>query len=214
MDLITTTIILMGVLIPIAFVVGRFLDPVWKAKQLRKLLKKNFILLGIVSEDGKTIDMKVVNPEGGVIKVEDKFWIMDKGRIYRKDKPEAGFFIGGNQTKYEEGVPTIYVSSRDIKPIDFIKTESKVKPEAIGSLLMAWVANQSAKGLFKDKKMQIILLITAFSLLASVACALLIFSALEDISEINAKLDQIKQNQRVSIPSSNDGGVILPNQPK
>jgi hypothetical protein len=156
--------ILMAILF---FFIGIILDPVMRAKILRMLTKRNYTLLCIVSEDGKGIKTRLVNPENGSITVGNKIWILDKNYIYRQDKSNDGFLLGGENVRYTEGVPCVFVSERDVKPLPIGKWEHETSPEAVGSILNAWIINQYAKGMAKIRTAQLLAIVSILLILVN-----------------------------------------------
>jgi hypothetical protein len=138
--------------------VGRCLDPTFRAKLLRMVLKKDYGILGVASKDRKNIKKIVVNFEKTIIKLGTDVWIIKGGRIFREEKPEQGFsFINSkgqiavNTMRVEEGIPILYVDADNLKPLDLWPekdaTTKNVVPEEMGSWLMSWIGNQIAKGM-------------------------------------------------------------------
>lgn len=197
-------IILLGLAgIIISFIFGRALDQTYKAKIYRQIFKKrNYIVVGIVSKDNKTVKEVVVNAEGDVIRVGNKVWIIEQGRIYRKDKTNEGFFfadavpIKGEDGKpdfttltpkkdivrWNEGVPIVYVDEDHLKPLDYFKDENNlVKPEGVGATLNSWNINQQAKQLLGTKKTDL----TTWLLVGGIVLVLILswtnFTGIEDL---------------------------------
>ena len=119
--------IMVGVLFAIgfiilAFVMGRWLDPIWRCKFLRKLTKKDYVVLNIKSSDGRTIETRVVNAEGETVLIGTNLWTIEKGKVYLKYKPQTGLgiadFIKEQRTEGKE--------DKDIKAhLDRISDENK-----------------------------------------------------------------------------------------
>lgn len=158
----------MGILFSIclALVCGRALDPIWRIKQLRRFIKRNYMLLIFVSKDGKTLQYRTINADEDAFIHRGSMYVVEKGKIYRKvqrevgGKPvfdkEGGFSFkpeeGNSPIRYEEGVPVIYVDNEHIKPLGFDNEESRITPSATGAALNAWVTNQINKGLAGTNK--------------------------------------------------------------
>lgn len=173
----------------ISFLVGRFLDPIWRAKQLRKLFKKNYIVVALVSKDLRTIQERVVNADKDIIEIDDKFWVIKQGAIFRKDKSQAkGYektFITKKNIKWQEEVPVIYLSEDNLKPLNFWKDESGVKPVEIASVLKGWIANQRAKDI-QSQKQQFIF--TILILVSVVVIAYLVWQNYDTLQTIKSQL--------------------------
>lgn len=178
----------------IAFLIGRFLDPLWRAKQLRKLLRKNYIVVAIVSKDLKTIQEKVVNADKDLIEIDGKFWVIRQGVIFRKDRGEAkGYdktFITRKDLKWQEEVPIIYLSEDSLKPLSFWKDESGVKPIEVASTLKGWIANQRAKDLMSQKQQ---LIFTIIILIGMVIVAYLVWQNYDTLQAIKNQLGTTAQ---------------------
>lgn len=143
---------------------GRFLDPEWKVKQLRYFTKKNYIIVGLVSEDKRTIVDRSILVEGGVVFFAGKIWQYEEGGMYRKDKPEQVINIKSN-LKWKEGVPYIFLSEKTFRPIDFAVEKTDVKPQESGSILTAWLANQYAKMMASVRRNEMIILATLIAVI-------------------------------------------------
>lgn len=131
--------------------VGKFLDPLFRAKIFRTLLKKDFGCLGILSPDTKTIKLVVVNFGKDVIEHKGKVWIILKDRIYRHDKPERGISLTRPNLpiKWVEGIPVLYVNETSYEPIDLTGETGEVRPDEVNSVFSSWINNQLAKALAK-----------------------------------------------------------------
>lgn len=173
MDTITMAILFVGILffVILAFLVGKYQDIVWRCKTFRKYLKKNFIILERVSKDGKTRTARMINLDGDIFNVGNYTWVSKGGRIYRKDKESEGFKAGRHNVAWEEGVPILTVDEDSIKPLDFYKEDSTIKPEELGSTVSAWVMNQLAKGFAtmknQDLWIKLIMVLCVINLLIS-----------------------------------------------
>jgi hypothetical protein len=138
----------------LGFIGAKISDPYFRVKIMNSVMKQNWLLLKIVSKDGKTIRSKAVNAETGTVSVGTKVWVVADGRIYREKKESEGFFTKeSKKILYEEGVPTIYVNEDSIKPLNFEGDKtSTLKPQEIGAILNSWISNQLAKGLLAMKQ--------------------------------------------------------------
>jgi hypothetical protein len=170
MDLDATFILLAGVGViffgGFCLLIGRMLDPMFRTRQLRRFLKKNYLILYFVSKDGKTIQPRIINADDDTFMHKGCLYVVEKGKIWRKlegkagtvaiELKEGGFNFnpseGERPVRYEEGVPVIYMDNEHIKPLSFSNEEIKVTPSGVGSAINSWVSNQIAKGLVGENK--------------------------------------------------------------
>lgn len=212
---------LAGVLLGTAcLLVGRLLDPTWRAKQERRWLRRNTFVLGLVSNDKKTVNRQTVNLESSRIELsKDKIIIIDKQRIYREDKPQEGFFVSKRYVKWDEGVPTIYIYEDSLLPADFNTEPSKVSPQEIGSSLVAFVQLQIAMAYTAIKRTEmyffivmglclIILAISWFSYGEAQATHLVANQNLADTRLIMDKFG-ILENQSINATSAPQSQTIV-----
>lgn len=188
--------------------IGRLLDPIYRVKLLRKLTKKNFIILAIMSDDRKNIDLRVVNANSGVIRVNNFAWIMKKDRIYREDKTNMGFIINQTDIKYREGVPIVYVDRDNIKPISFIESKTNIRPEELGVNLDEWVETEKEKDKLASKNMQMI--ITGVTIIILLGALFFAYSANDKSEQI---LNRVISIDQVFHPITNETqpvGAVLP----
>lgn len=181
--------------------IGRMLDPYYRIRQMRRFLKRDYLILKKVGKDAKTIIARIINAESTAFLHRGGVWVVEKGRIYR----DLGFEKGGNvrikeggfdfrpgmsevKISYEEGVPVIYVDDEHIKPLNFNNEEALTSPSGAGGAIVAWVLNQIAKGAGDMQKYTIF-----FILLGLLATASLYFAwqANGQIGDIKTKLDNV-----------------------
>lgn len=158
--------ILLGVLgvffaLIIAVIIGRLMDPVFRAGAMRKYLKKNYMVFGIVSNDWKTVKHKVINADSDALMIDGRIYAIDSEKVYRIEKEsKTGYKTQEIDTKvgkklvfdfnkvpkrWEEGVPIIYIDRDNITPLTWQKGEEKTNPEGLGSVLSDWITNQETK---------------------------------------------------------------------
>ena len=191
--------------------IGRLLDPIYRVRQMRRFLRRNWLVMYFVSKDAKNIQPHVINADDDVFTFRDKLYVVENGKIYRKiqknvgGKPvldekgqpvyemEGGFSFnpkeGAKPVRYEEGTPVIFTDNEHIKPVDFFAEEHKeVAPAGAGSAINAWITNQIAKGLVGENKQAKYLLwgviIIGLLLLANLAIS---YKNMEATNEIKAK---------------------------
>lgn len=203
-------------------IAGRMLDPIYRVRQMRRFLRRNWLVLYLVSKDAKTIQPRVINADEDAFTYKNNLFVVEKGKIYRKTqsdiggkpaldkdgKPiyekQGGFSFspeeGQKPVKYEEGTPVIFADNEHIKPVDFYGEESKVTPSGVGSALNAWVTNQISKGLQgneqKNKYILFVVIAACLLLLANIA---LTYKAMESSNAIGANCE---------IKTTNDKGTV------
>lgn len=195
----------------LAFLFAKYQDILWRARMLRKLRKKDYGILNIVSRDGKTIRSVVVNFEEDAINVGDNIWIIAKSRIYRKSDESMGFSLkkGKSPVRWTEGVPTLFVDMDNVKPLIFEGEESTIKPDEVGANLMAWVNNVIMKKKHalpsQDKFMKIILI--AVILVGGIA--FLVYTQQAEILEVCKAAQTAAVSSEVSIGEVINGTQVI-----
>ncbi len=180
-----------GVLL-LGLLVGKLMDPLFRAKIFRTFLKKDFGCLGILSPDTKSIKLVVVNFGKDVIEHKGKVWIILKDRIYRHDKPERGFSLTRPNLpiKWVEGVPILYVNETSYEPIDLTGAVGEVRPDEVNSVFSSWINNQLAKALAKVlgtfKNMQTLLTIACVLSLLAAGVA---YIAMQNTNNLQSSVD-------------------------
>lgn len=189
----------------VGFFGGRLFDIDWRCNQMRRFLRKDYIVVNVVDKDAKYILSKIVNKEEDAIVVGNDMWAVTRGRIYSKKKISMGFEISARDVRFESGAPNVYVTREAITPADFYPTGSEddiIKPSEVGATLKAWVANQLAKALASIKNTQLYLIV----LIVLVALNLIIsgYTAIS-LGTLDKKVDTI---QGAITPITNTGGKI------
>lgn len=134
-------------ILTVGILIGRLLDLDWRCTKMRQFLKKNYVVLNILEGDGAVYLSSIVNLENDVLNVDNKAWVIDKRRIYRRDKPALGSIIGKQDIKWgNQGAPNIFVGKDDLKakPLDD-PNKSILKPTEVGSALNGWKLYEAAK---------------------------------------------------------------------
>lgn len=197
----------------IGFLIGRILDPDWRCVQMRRFMKRNYIVLNIVEGDGRAYLTRVVNAENDVVMVDNYCWVITKGRIYRKDKQNVGTTVGKKDVRWgNQGAPNVFVTKDDIKPLSLDDpNKSNVKPDEIGSNLNAWNANEKAKLLNSDKNTKLMQWIMIGLLVISL---LLGFGAWDNSNKL---IDMAKKGSVQIMPtegSAQNGTIIIKQNPR
>lgn len=205
----------------IAFFVGKWTDIEWRAKFMKNTFKKEYFVLKIVSDDRNTIKSKLINPnKDGTIEIPGLLWHFNKDEIYRsvkedfgvtydlknneKVKIKDGFGIKNASVKFNEGVPTIYVDTRSIKPLDFRSNRTNINPEELSASLGAWVSNQINKGITDSMK-----ILKQMQLFNYIQLGLLILIVCVAVTIMNNQGEQTKILNALNSKSTNPSG--LPN---
>lgn len=209
LEMIIGVVIIMFVFL-ISFLVGKYQDIVWRARALRKMTKKDYILLNIRNNDTKTITQILIVPDMGTITIPgtNMQWMVKKERIYRVDKEELGFSIKKRDLKFQEGVPSLFVDYDNVKPIDFEGGKFGVTPGELGAWNQAYIKNEIQKDQKTIKSLQQI--ITILLVLGLINLALSGFNA-KQIGDQNMDIQTIKNNtisKTVTISETPTGTVV------
>lgn len=219
--LILTGIFFMMFGVAAAYLLGRWMDPIWRCRFLRKLTKKPYTVLNIRLQDGKTIETRVVNTEGDTIMLGNAIWAVQKGKVYLKYKPQTGlsvlswlkeklkkkeakpkdmeklldqklkegenrsmgFMISKKYQQLEEGAPVVYVDYDSIKPLAFEGQETAVKPQEVGSALLALVMIHKQKALAAINQMGMLQKITVVLLAVCLILCAVNYMTLSEIRD-------------------------------
>lgn len=200
MDVAEITYIILGawVLGMLFFLMGKIGDITFKAKILRMLFRRNYIILHVVSKDTRTIVQKLVNADKDTVEVDGNLWIVEKGHIYRENKEERGFFIKRSPLKWTESIPSIFVDGDNIKPIDFYEEEGTIKPDELSAVLSSWVSNQLAKGFRINQQQQTLILVTLVLVLICICLSVVNLVMVMDVKD------------SMLIAGTNEGQIIIP----
>ena len=224
----------------IAYAFGAWANPFWKCKQLRGFLKKNYVIICLLSKDRRSFVVSVVNAVKDKIKYRDFIWYITEGSIWRaleipteKNKePADSTRLVGNEPKkkffmdmlqHAEGVPIVFLDMDTLTPVGFQNAEAKVKANEISAFLQADWLNEYAKMQASNKSLQIWLIAACCLSLLSVGLTYILTGGLDDkmtaisgqvsqISAINNKLDLLIAKAGV-IPSGStikNGSIVIP----
>lgn len=155
--------------------IGKLMDSRFLCKQMRRFLRKNYIIVAIVEKDQKTISSRVMNAEMDYITDGTFAWITKQGSIYRMQdaqlspnifrsedefkKSQSFFKFTKKNVRWEEGVPTVYVDRDNVKPLNFYDDKTNVKPNELSSANTSFLANQRAKDLASNQNQTILLVL-------------------------------------------------------
>jgi len=134
-------VIILGILL------GRLMDLDFRVTQGRRWLHRNFVVLNILEGDGAVYQARMVDLENDTVSVDNYTWVVDKHRIYRKDKESIGTVIKKGDVRWgAQGAPNIFVSKDDIKALALDDPEKSIlKPAEVGSSFNALWLNRRAK---------------------------------------------------------------------
>jgi len=173
----------------IGALIGKLTDPNFKVKVLRKILRKNYAILAIVSRDMKRIWRYTINLDSDIIKHGDNLWVVEKNRIYiqtpeKQVRTKQGF-ITDSALRWEEGVPVIYVCAESVKPLEFFKDELTVASSEISATLKGWLQTEIEKAKAKAQKYQTYTLINLILNLLCVAGLVLLYLKISSIPGVS-----------------------------
>jgi hypothetical protein len=156
--------LILGLGMLLSFLVGKWLDPFWRAKTLRNFTKKNYFIIYKVPKDRKRLTPFVVNVDKGLIQHKGSMWICSRGKIYEEKAPEKTTDLkNDNITLWREGVPVVFLSEDSLLPLDFEEMSTEIKPEEVDAVLSGWVANQTFKDAFMKNQQTMMLLAVLLS---------------------------------------------------
>jgi len=75
--------VLMLILVPAAFLIGRWKDIFWSAKMERNMMKKEVLILSLLSKDRQHARYYKITPDSGAFVHKGKIWFADKKEICR-----------------------------------------------------------------------------------------------------------------------------------
>jgi len=197
-------------------VLGRWLDPEWQVRQMRNVMRKNYVIAGILSKDRRTIQDRAVLVEGDAINFAGSLWVCERDRMYRKDKPEHSISFKDN-LKYKEGVPYIFLDSTTLRPVDFVQDENPgSKADAVGSVYSAYLANQIAKAFAAVKRNEQMLLASVVLGVLIIIGLVFIYGNIDatkaDTLRVEAKVDALQSDMNVlrgKIPQTGNNSIII-----
>lgn len=181
--------------------IGKLMDSRFLCKQMRRFLRKNYIIVAIVEKDQKTISTRVMNAEMDYITDGTFAWITKQGSIYRMQDPQMSpnlfrsedefkksttfFKFTKKNVRWEEGVPTVYVDRDNVKPLNFYDDKTNVKPNELSSANTAFLSNQRAKDLATNQTQTILIVLI---LIAACVGAWFAYKSNEAVGEIKQGL--------------------------
>lgn len=181
--------------------IGKLMDSRFLCKQMRRFLRKNYIIVAIVEKDQKTISSRVMNAEMDYVTDGTFAWITKQGSIYRMNdaqlspnlfrtddefkKSQTFFKFTKKNVRWEEGVPTVYVDRDNVKPLNFYDDKTNVKPNELSSANTSFLANQRAKDLATNQTQQILLILI---LIGAAAAAYFSWQAYTMVGDIKTGL--------------------------
>jgi len=146
------------VVLVLGWFLGRWFDADWRCNFLRRLTKKNYIVVNVTDKDGHNLLSTVCNATDDTVTIGTDMWVLTRGKIYSKKNISKGFLIQDSDIKFRNGAPNIFVDKETVTPVDFYSTTDEIiKPAEIGATLQAWIANQLAKALSNINRVNLIL---------------------------------------------------------
>lgn len=145
----------------IFYVIGKWGDLDWRCLFLRRLRKKNYIVLNISQGDGHNFDSMIVNADEDIARVGDHLWVIEKKAMYRKDKPEKRSKIDKQDIHWtRQGAPNVFVDRENLSPLRFKPEDALVRSNEVSATLQGWIVNQIAKNALGKDKVQMLVLLT------------------------------------------------------
>lgn len=152
------TIVITALVLVLGWLLGRWFDADFRCNLMRRLTKKNYLVVNVTDKDGRNLLASVCNATDDTISIGTDMWVVTKGKIYSKKNISKGFIIQESDIKFRNGAPNIFVDRETITPVDFYRTTDEIiKPTEIGATLQAWIANQLAKALSNINRINILL---------------------------------------------------------
>lgn len=224
-----TTVSVMVVLVFMAsFLFGRIQDPMWRCLMLRRLTKKNWIIVVAKNMGSRLQSSFVANAESGEIHIGDNAWIIAKNRIYLKKNEKMGFNVISDNIHVEnlglEGaVPVIYVDTNNVKPLFLEGDAAEVSSGEYAANGKKYLANEKAKIIAQAGGGNMLMVILAIGVLAAAGLGFLVFDKLNQLEPIikaqqpheptnqTAQAAQYIENAHLSEKEANSGfnGVFL-----
>ena len=203
-----------------AYLFGMWSNVIWRCKQLRSFLKKNYIIINLLDKDKKGIVQAVVNAVKGKIIYRDFTWYITEGSIWRlieisaeKEVPDAkpgakdSSRLLSKEPKHHnfmdnivhvEGVPMVFLDMDTLMPVGFENSTAKVKANEISAFLQADWMNEYAKMQAQNKQMSLLLILAVILSLATiVVCYVMIGGVDQKVSAVQGQtaiLSKISDN--------------------
>jgi len=202
----------------IALLIGRLLDPYWRASMLRRITKKDYGVVNILSKDNRRIASLVVNFENDVVNYGGNVWIFEKSHIYRKNKIERGFTISKGEKpneeptpiKFEEGLPSVFVDKDTMKPKDFWQEDKPKVPSAeMSGFLLGYTENQIQKSLGWARNNLLFILVIMLLCGANVVIG---WTALDTMGRMEKKIDGLQASLATPTGGHVQNGTIVIDQ--
>lgn len=210
---------------------ARWKDPFWKCKTLRSRLKKNYIIIALLSKDKKSFLFDVVDALKDKIKVKDAWWYITEGNIWRAaevkftenalaeksslksvgKREEKTYLL--DKLKYEDGVPIVFLDEDTMTPVGFEHAPAKVKPNELSAFLQADWMNEFAKMQVANKNLNLYVQLAIVGIVITGYFAYTAYQAVNDIQvPMKAKVDDMSSKIDLLINKMNilpAGGKIV-----
>lgn len=217
-----------GVFLLIAvFYIARLFDSDFRCREMRKWIKKNYVIVARVQKNRATINKTIINADADVVFDKNRLWASVQGKLYTtvmNDELPIHKLIDEavqksepidlkKETKWEAGTPIIYVDSDSMIPLTFHKQEAQVKPDEVGAGINAWNAVQKAEMLADMNQDKIL----TYAIIIMCAGAVIFgFVNYGILDEMNTRQKGMATQINVLVPPSMNlsNGSITINQPK
>jgi hypothetical protein len=217
LDIVQWGLLIFGtcLLLPAGFFLGRFLDISWRASQLKRLLKKDYIIFNLRQKDKKTFKQVLIAADTKAVIFNNNMWVLLADRVYNQKTPNMGFSLKSTNTNIYSswGIPIVFVDGDSMEPLAFNDIMKPPSAEEAGAAQNAWDLNQRAKNLSGVQMIQTLIMIGI--LLGAVAAGLgfMNMNALNDMkTQLSAIQGQVNETQ--SSPHYSNDGTLIVTQPK
>jgi len=201
-------------LLPMGFFLGRFLDISWRAAQLKRFLKKDYIIFNIRQKDKKTFKQELVAATMKAVKLNAGMWVLLSDRVYIEKTPNLGFSLKSPNTPiyYKWGIPMVFVDGDSMEPLAFNDIMNPPSAEELAAAQNAWDLNQMAKRLSNIQMLQTLIILC---LLAGILAAGLAFMNMNATNEMKEQMGALQDRVNELQPATKyQNGSIVVVQPK
>jgi len=182
-----------------ALVIGRLLDPLFRAEVMRNGLKWDVGAIGYVTKDKKRINIRsLINFKQDTFIREGKQWLVEKKYLYETDVKEKSINLNqeDNYKALINGVPVYFIDESTYTPLGLFKSQKDannneiqdVSPEDLGSTNATYLKLQKLKQIKSMENNQLIIMAILFlALIAAVASGYSVLKSSEMQEAIKAQ---------------------------
>jgi len=177
----------------VGYLGGRFQDIRWRCLMLRRLLRKNYVVVEVAPAGSRMQTAFVVNADDGKVQVGEQMWVLANGHIYVEGNAKQGFWITKDVVVSEtlgiEGaVPVLYVDTSNVKPRNFEDSKAEVSAGEYASNAKKYLANEKAKIMAAQNTTNLIIILILIGALAGAAFS---FMAMDKANQLEKKIDAL-----------------------